>query len=123
MTDALAITSERQRQIVFAALLAYVALFVASLSTGSPLASAGADLLIGLLVLAAGVVGYRRAAGSGEADPVMLTIITSLLIAGLTSIYGALATLSLVQPVPVVETLGSIALIVAVVLYFFSQQS
>jgi len=123
MTDLLAINSETQRRIVVGALLVYVALFLINLLTGNPLASAGADLLIGALVLTASVVGYRRVTRSSADEPVVLAIISVLSIAGLSSIYQGLTTLDLVRPLPIFEAVGSIALLVAVVLYVYQQRS
>ncbi|PSP93624.1 hypothetical protein BRC91_08490 [Halobacteriales archaeon QS_4_62_28] len=123
MTDLLAINSETQRRIVVGALLVYVALFLINLLTGNRLASAGADLLIGALVLAASVVGYRRVTRSSADEPVVLAIISVLSIAGLSSIYQGLTTLDLVRPLPIFEAVGSIALLVAVVLYVYQQRS
>ena len=123
MTDLLAINSETQRRIVVGALLVYVALFLINLSTGNQLASAGADLLIGALVLAASVVGYRRVTRSSADEPVVLVIVSVLSIAGLSSIYQGLTTLDLVRPLPIFEAVGSIALLVAVVLYVYQQRS
>ena len=123
MTDLLAINSETQRRIVVGALLVYVALFLINLLTGNQLASAGADLLIGALVLAASVVGYRRVTRSSADEPVVLAIISVLSIAGLSSIYQGLTTLDLVRPLPIFEAVGSIALLVAVVLYVYQQRS
>jgi len=123
MTDLLAINSETQRRIVVGALLVYVALFLINLLTGNQLAGAGADLLIGALVLAASVVGYRRVTRSSADEPVVLAIISVLSIAGLSSIYQGLTTLDLVRPLPIFEAVGSIALLVAVVLYVYQQRS
>lgn len=121
MTDIFAIRTGRQRQIVIGALVVYVALFVADLSTGNRLAAAGSDLVVGLLVLSACGVGIGRIDRASETDPIAVGTVAALAIAGLSIGYEGLATLDIVASVPAIETAGSIALLVALGLYFYEQ--
>jgi hypothetical protein len=119
MTDIFAIRTPRQRQIVIGALLVYVALFGADLSTGSRLAGAGSDLIVSLLVLAACGVGSSRVSRASETDAIAVGTIAALGIAGLSIGYEGLASLDLVPMIPALETAGSLALLVALGLYFY----
>lgn len=121
MKDLFSIRSGRQRTVVVGALLVYVALFVTELSTGNEFAGAVSDLLIGALVLTASVVIARRAGRAGNTALITMVTVATLTISGLSIGYQGLARLDLVTPVAAIEFAGSLALLVAVALYFYDQ--
>jgi len=121
MTDIFAVRSERQRKVVVGALLVYVALFVADLSTANELVGPLSDLLIGVLVLAACVVGTQRINRARNTEPIAAVTVTALGIAGVSIFYQGLAGLALVPQIALIDLAGSMALLVAVGLYFYEQ--
>jgi hypothetical protein len=122
MTDIFAVRSERQRKVVVGALLVYVALFVADLSTQNQLVGPLSDLLIGVLVLAACVVGTQRINRARNTEAIAAVTVAALGIAGVSIGYQGLAGLfDSVPRIVLIDTVGSIALLVAIGLYFYEQ--
>jgi len=118
MTDIFAIRTPTQRRLVVGALLVYVALFAADLTTEAPLAGPISDLLVSVLVLAACVVGIQRINRDGASTLTKLTV-AALGLAGVSIGYEGLAKLDVVAQIPALEAAGSLALLVALGLYFY----
>jgi len=119
MTDIFAIRGGTQRRIVVGALLVYVALFVADLSTDAPYVGPASDLLVAALVLAACVVGLRRISEASDATVVTTITVAALALAGVSIGYEGLSKLEVVPPLPAFETAGSLALLAVLGLYFY----
>ncbi len=119
MADPFDVATPTQRRIVLTALVAYVALFVVQLVTGNSLATAAADLLLMALVLPASVVVLRRATAGSTTDGTAVAVGVAFLVAGLTIGYEGLSALELVPPNATVSLIGSVALLVALVLYLY----
>lgn len=123
MADPFDITTPAQRRIVLVGLAAYVVLFALQLTTGNVLAEAGADLLLALLVIPMSVVAIRRATEQRTTDRLAVATAGAFLVAGLTIGYEGLAALELVPINAAISTLGTVALLAALVLYLYQRRS
>lgn len=122
MADAFDFTSSTQRRVVMGVLLVYILLFVVELATGSVLAAAGADLLLAVLAIPGSVLVASRVLGREEPDWLVLGAAVAFFVAGVTIGYEGLATLGLLPTVAVVEFVGTLALLAALVLYFIGRE-
>lgn len=119
MSDPFAVRTTEQQVAVFVAILAYFALFALEITTGNPTYASYGDLVIAALAIPASIVIARRATADEETDTLPLVAGVSFLIAGLGVGYGGLAALTDLPAIGVLELVGSLALIVAVVLYLY----
>lgn len=121
MADPFDIETPTQRRIILAALVVYLALFLLQYVTGSDLATAAADLLLGALVVPASVYVIQRAREQRATDQLAVVTGAAFLVAGLTIGYEGLATLGVVPVNDAVSLFGTVALLGGFVLYLYQR--
>ncbi len=98
----------------------YIALFGYGMLTETPTASAAADLYVAVILFGA-VTGRVWLDGVGEGTQLLET--AAFLVAGLAIGYAGLAGLSVVPTASGVDTLGNLAILVALVLLVHRRRS